>query len=189
MPSPLHLLLTPQLLAFAAIAIILLAVAAISLLISRQGPVYSDADHITGGRARVLRDEIHGFSGKPDYIWREKGRLVPEEIKSGACGPTPRHDNVIQMGVYFFLIEAQLNERPQGGRLKYRNRTFWIENTEDLRAEVLALRDRYEGVQAGLLTPAPHPQPRVCSRCAFQGQCPDAAITRQGAPFLGPRGR
>jgi len=188
-PTPLHQILTPQLLAFAAIAIILLAVAAVSLLISRQGPVYSDADHIAGGRAPVLRDEIHGFSGKPDYIWREKGHLVPEEIKSGACGPTPRHDNVIQMGVYFLLVEAKYHERPQGGRLKYRNRSFWIENNAELRAEVLALRDRYEGVQSGALTPAPHPQPRVCSRCAFQGQCADAAIAGQGAPFLGPLGR
>ena len=189
MPT-LDLLLTPQVLAFALIALILIALAAVSLLMSRQGPVYTDADHLAGPHAPVLRDEIHGLSGKPDYIWREHGQLIPEEVKSGWGGSHPRKDHLIQMGVYFFLVEATYHQRPQGGRLRYRNRTFWIENTEDLRAEVLATRARYEAVLSGEQTAAPSPSPSVCSRCALQAQCPDAAAgRRRPAPFVRPMGR
>ncbi len=171
MPS-LDLLLTRQVLVFLLIALILIVLAAVSLLGSRQGPVYTDADHATGRRARVLRDEVHGLSGKPDYIWRENGQLIPEEVKSRASGPHPARDHVIQLGVYFFLIEAEFHQRPAYGKLRYRNRTFRIENTADLRTEVLAIRERYERVSAGLVPPAPCPADRACRFCTMLDQIP-----------------
>ncbi len=132
--------------------------------------VYSDAQH-TG--AKALRDYRLRLVGKPDYIVRENGALIPEEVKS-AHAARPYESDVIQLGTYFLLIEANYGTQPPYGRLRYANQTFTIQNTDALRADVLAARDRYLAVRDHGEPPTSHPAPGLCRRCAFAHLCPDS---------------
>lgn len=144
--------------------------------------VYSDADHDVRFTPKALRDPVHGLSGKPDYVFREKGSLVVEEVKSGRAGQAsaPRFEHLVQLGAYFLLVEREYGERPAYGRIRYRDRTFQVPNSEALRGQVLAMRDRYERVARGEEAPHPKALPETCRHCPFVVLCPagqDAVAT------------
>ena len=96
-----------------------------------------------GAGETVTLDDVTLFSkrllltGRPDRIVKHGGLFIPEEWKSSKK-VQPWH--LVQLGVYFILIEDHYGVRPphgfvvlQGGR---RER---VENTQDLRERVLAV--------------------------------------------------
>lgn len=149
-----------------------------------RGPhvVYSDADHRTLRSARVLRAPRLGLVAKPDYIFREDGELVVEEVKSASVRGAPYFHHLMQLGVEMLVVEEAFRRRPVCGRLRYRNRTITIANTEDLQQQVLFTLRRYRAVMAGLEPAAATPDIAKCSRC------PVRSICSAGSPYGVPGG-
>lgn len=77
--------------------------------------------------------------GRPDRIVRQDGLLIPEEWKSSK---KVSHGHRLQLGAYFLLIEAEYGERPPFGVVVLGDGSrHEVENTEELRAEVLTIAD------------------------------------------------
>lgn len=91
---------------------------------------------------QVLSSEKYGVRGKPDYIFQKymSRSFIPVELKSGRISdedPSPNQGDLMQLAVYFLLIEDVYGKRPKQGRLVYKNYMFIVKNTRKLRKQVL----------------------------------------------------
>jgi len=106
------------------------------LLAQRLGVVYVD----TGAwqrNAKPLFSNTYQLTGKPDYLVRERNRIIPVEVKSRAAPDAPYLSHVMQLAAYCLLVEDTLGAAAPYGYVHYRDRTFKVEFTRALRAELL----------------------------------------------------
>jgi CRISPR-associated exonuclease Cas4 len=95
--------------------------------------IYEDA---SGLAKNPLYSQRTSLSGKPDYLLKDpSGNLIPVEVKSGYApkGNQPYESHLMQLAVYFFLIEDVLQRRTPYGLIRYRNRTVQVDNDDELR--------------------------------------------------------
>ncbi len=94
--------------------------------------IYADA----GAWKKVEKpfyDAELGLTGKPDYVVKRHGHLIPVEIKSTWAPEKPYDSHIMQLASYCLLLERNYQERPPFGLIKYKNRTFAIRYTDELR--------------------------------------------------------
>src|SRR4051795_3847761 len=85
----------------------------------------------------TLYSERLKLVGRPDRIVRQGGSLIPEEWKSAK---KVSHGHRLQLGAYFLLIEEEYGERPPFGVVVLGDGSrVEVENSEELRSEVLAI--------------------------------------------------
>jgi len=144
--------------------------------LGRVRVVYSD----TGGweeLATPLYAERYGLVGKPDYIVRSREGLAAVEVKPLRRANQPYESDLLQMAAYCLLLEEAWNERPTYGLLRYADKTFRVEWSEELRAELLAtLEDMRELMEqpAALGETMPttqHDMTVRCQACGFHHIC------------------
>ncbi len=132
--------------------------------------IYSD----TGGWGRVekpLYDPATGLTGKPDYLVEQDSRWIPVEVKSGFAPPAPHEGHVFQLAAYCLLVEHATGKRPPYGILRYRNRTYAIDYTPDLEADLRELLGEMR-LQERRGEPArSHAEPGRCARCGYRSGC------------------
>ena len=135
-----------------------------------------------GGGRTVSLDQMtltsrrYGLTGRPDRLVKTGRRMViPEEWKSGRV-LRPWHR--VQVGVYFLLIEDRLGVKPPHGFVVLGDGTrHRIENTLELRAEVLELAGRIRAARARLSEPIPvRPVPGQCRPCGMREHCGQAGF-------------
>lgn len=167
---------------FGVVAMLMLVLlAVVSLAASRQlrrrsglpqgEVVYDDA---SGASGDVLISHRYGLSGKPDYLLDdESGGLIPVEVKSGAAPRTgkPYDSHLMQLAVYFLLVEDTLQKPTPYGLIRYRDRTLRVANTGKLREELLDLLGRMrESLRHGAAQ-RNHSQARRCAGCSVAEAC------------------
>ena len=138
--------------------------------------VYSD----TGGWAkppRPLFSEALQLTGKPDYLVKEKGGLVPVEVKSG---PAPRQGahpgHIYQLAAYCALVTETHGRRPAYGLIRYADKTLRIDYTDALEAELRALLAAMRADDGAADVARSHHSPARCRGCGFREQCEEALI-------------
>lgn len=166
---------------FGVVAMLMLILfAVVSLTVSRQlrrrsglpqgQVVYDDA---SGASGDVLISHRYGLSGKPDYLLDdESGGLIPVEVKSGAAPRTgkPYDSHLMQLAVYFLLVEDALQKPTPYGLIRYRDRTLRVANTEKLREELLDLLEQMRKSLNGTVR-RNHSQARRCAGCSVAKAC------------------
>jgi CRISPR/Cas system-associated exonuclease Cas4 (RecB family) len=122
----------------------------------------------------TLTSRRHGLTGRPDRLIKQDGTIIPEEFKSARV-LWPGHR--AQMGVYFILIEAELNIRPPHGVIVTGDgKRHRIENDDRLRAWVLEIAGKIRAARAAVKVPIPvNPPPAKCRACGMRGQCSQSA--------------
>jgi CRISPR/Cas system-associated exonuclease Cas4 (RecB family) len=123
----------------------------------------------------TLTSRRYGLTGRVDRLLRMDGTIVPEEWKS-ARSLRPWHR--AQMGVYFLLIEAEMNLRPPHGFIVCGDGTrHRIVNDDALRAWVLELAGKIRAARADLRRPIPvNPAPGQCAHCGVRSGCSQARL-------------
>ena len=119
---------------------------------------------------KILVSKKYALSGKPDRVIENSGQIVPYEYKSSNIGDQPWEPHIIQMGVYFIILQEMYPEHMiQYGVVKYRNRSFYIKNSPELKERVLTraqLIRRIKGVPN-----RNHDNPETCSGCKYRSVC------------------
>ncbi len=135
---------------------------------------------LVGGRTvsldRVtLTSRRYGLTGRPDRLVRTGRMVIPEEWKSARV-LRPWHR--IQVGVYFLLIEDRLGVKPPHGFVVLGDGTrHQIENTPELRADVLELAGRIRAARGKLTEPiSVRPVPGQCRPCGMRVHCGQARL-------------
>lgn len=128
----------------------------------------------TGGWGKMdkpLYDSLLQITGKPDYLVEQQGALLPVEVKSSPAPLSPYQGHIYQLALYCLLVERSYGKRPPYGILRYNNRTFAIDYTPELEAELLdLLADMRRDERRGPLDRS-HEEGARCKRCGYQSVC------------------
>ena len=134
--------------------------------------IYQD----TGGHVpeKPLIARKLGLVGKPDYLLNLRGQFIPVEVKPGRHAPQPYESDLLQLAAYCVLIEETSGIAPPYGLLRYAERTFRLDYTEQARADVLALLEEMREALGATDCDRSHDDPRRCASCGFYEQCNQA---------------
>ena len=117
-----------------------------------------------------LYDPVFGLTGRPDYLVKRNGSVIPVEVKSGRSPARPWAGQVLQLAAYCRLVHVSTGNRPHYGILKYADRAFAVDYDESLEnslIDVLVEMRRSEGVEMG----RSHDSPARCRGCGFREHC------------------
>lgn len=95
--------------------------------------VYSDTESSPG---ETLFAKTTNLVGKPDYLIKENGQIIPVEVKTGKTPAEPYQNHVMQLMAYCLLVEENYGAPPPGGYLKYPDKEFKIKYTDQAREAV-----------------------------------------------------
>ncbi len=127
--------------------------------------LYSD----TGVERRLeqpLMDEALGLIGRPDYLVQNADGLVPVEVKSGRTPRQPYPSHIYQLAAYCLLVARNFRQRPSYGIIRYPQRSFRVEFSTALEAQVLSL---LAAMRQGLAHGELHRSHNMAARCAACG--------------------
>lgn len=121
--------------------------------------------------------------GRPDFVFREHGRLIPVEVKSGATPARPYRSHVLQLAAYCLLIEELEGAPPPYGVIAYREGHFRVDYTSALKRELLQVMDEMRrAARAGILPDGVFD--RRCRNCSYRRLCeaesPEGFARRRG---------
>jgi CRISPR-associated exonuclease Cas4 len=110
--------------------------------------------------------------GKPDYIVRHRGHLLPVELKSG--GHTqPLHSHILQLAAYCQILEDISGEFIPEGIVVYNTKPYTISFDPQLRFELaLVTKQMREALQDGMVI-RNHQEPGRCKHCSLRRYCDD----------------
>lgn len=120
-----------------------------------------------------------GLTGKPDYLLDIRGQTIPVEVKPGRRAPRPYESDLMQLAAYCLLVEETGGTAPSYGLLRYAERTFRLDYTQQVRDDLLALLDEMRAALDQQECTRSHDDPRRCRNCGFFAQC-DEAIGANG---------
>ncbi len=139
--------------------------------------LYSDADHTqpTETLSCDLPDAVGALVGKPDYILKQEGRLIPLEYKSGRAPQRlfPSHEH--QVAAYFLLIESRYGAgaAPSHGVVRFSDgKEFRVENSAGLRQTVIDQARRMIDISRGAVEAhRDHHSRAKCAACEYFPVC------------------
>jgi CRISPR-associated exonuclease Cas4 len=120
---------------------------------------------------KPLFSKRHRLTGRPDYLVKERGRVIPVEVKSAPSPPTPYRSHVLQLAAYCLLVEEEYGRTPLYGIIKYHDRALAIDYSSRLRAELLGtLAQMRHDLAAADVAPS-HSNPNRCQSCGCAANC------------------
>jgi CRISPR-associated exonuclease Cas4 len=135
--------------------------------------VYTD----TGAMRKVekpLYDAQLNLTGRPDYLVKQRSTWIPVEVKSGWAPSVPYDSHALQLAAYCALVERATGKRPPYGILKYRNRSFEVEFTQQLESDLMNLLvEMRNQIRRGEAARS-HEMAARCSRCGYRSRCDQA---------------
>jgi CRISPR-associated exonuclease Cas4 len=152
-------------------AIVFLALAALALIIASRAP-------FTNAEAEpLLVDAAHRLRGRPDYILKKKGKLIPVELKPLRQSATLYESDLLQLGTYLLLVRANHAEAFAGyGYVRYREKVFRVPLTEALEARCLATADRVREARTATHVHRTHNIAAKCGACAHRAACGESLV-------------
>lgn len=125
---------------------------------------------------KPLYDPARKLTGRPDYLVRQGGAVIPVEVKSARVGALPYDSHVFQLAVYCHLVAVTFGQRPPFGILHYPNRTFRIPYTAELEAQLFNLLEELRADERRRNVPRSHEQPPRCARCGYCAVCDQSLV-------------
>ena len=132
--------------------------------------LYSD----TGAWRRVEKpyfDPAWGLAGKPDYVIDTREGRIPVEVKSTTANSL-YDSHIIQLAAYCRLVEVNSGQRPPLGLIKYRNRVFEVEYTDELESKLETLIHEIRSSDPWQDVPRSHQSRARCAGCGYAEGCP-----------------
>ena len=120
---------------------------------------------------RPLFSRRYLLTGKPDYLVEERGQIIPVEVKSTAPPPQPYRSHVLQLAAYCLLVEEVYGQRPDHGLIHYPGRTFAVDYTPQLRAELIEVLEEMRDDLSAADVPRDHESPHRCRACGYREEC------------------
>jgi CRISPR-associated exonuclease Cas4 len=135
--------------------------------------VYEDSGATRRLEQPLFAEELN-LVGRPDYLIENKHGLVPVEVKSGRTPSKPFQSHIFQLAAYCALVEVNFDQRPAYGIIRYPQRSFTVEFTEELERQLFSLlADMREALQMGELHRS-HRNPARCNACGFLAMCDES---------------
>jgi CRISPR-associated exonuclease Cas4 len=111
------------------------------------------------------------LAGKPDYIVARGDHFIPVEVKPRCIAGRPFLSDVLQLAAYCLLIEENFEQAPPYAILKYATQTFPVENTPQLRRQLLTTMESMRRDLTNAEVAPSHHSPRRCRACGYREHC------------------
>jgi CRISPR-associated exonuclease Cas4 len=157
-----------------ALALLALLIGLASAYLMRRGGLRGriiSSDSVVAQRARTLRSARYGVVGKPDYLLKERGAIVPVELKPTRESDTPWLRDVVQLAAYCLLLEEHEPRFGGYGYLRYASQTFRIDFTPRVKTELLRTLASMRTDLTSSTVSRSHRDARRCARCSFVRVC------------------
>jgi len=112
-----------------------------------------------------------GLTGKPDYLVKAGGSIVPVEVKSGRAPAAPYDSHIYQLAAYCLLVERVYGKRPPYGIIHYSSRDFAVDYTTQLESALLDELAAIRRDESRAHVPRSHEEAARCRKCGFQLVC------------------
>jgi CRISPR-associated exonuclease Cas4 len=132
--------------------------------------IYDDS----GAWSRVeepFYDPLLRLTGKPDYLVAQGDSIIPVEVKSSNAPITPYQSHVYQLAAYCLLVEKATGKRPSHGILRYNNRTFSVDYTQQSEASLLDVLVEMRQMERRGDVKRSHEEPARCAACGYRSTC------------------
>ena len=113
----------------------------------------------------------HRLTGKPDYLLKNDGEIVPIEIKSGTAPSQPYPSHMLQLAAYCLLVQETYNVRPSHGIVRYPGQTFAVDFVPELEDRLLATLDEIRQDAEADDVSRSHNNPAQCAACGYRPFC------------------
>jgi len=162
---------------------LILALFLIAFLLLRQSAARRRESGLPGGRVvysdtgtwgavdQALYDPVWDLTGKPDYLIRQGGTIIPVEVKSGRTPSAPYDSHIYQLAAYCLLVERVMDVRPEYGLIKYPQRIYRVDYTPALERSLKDLLDEIRAGQRKRALDRSHQEPARCRSCGFGSLC------------------
>lgn len=137
--------------------------------------IYTD----TGGWGEVERPLYYPplkLTGKPDYLVRQQGVIIPVEVKSGRAPESPYDSHIFQLASYCLLVEKTFGKRPPYGIIHYKDRDFAIDYTPELENALMELLADMRRDEIKNSVDRSHEHAPRCARCGFRDLCDQSLV-------------
>jgi CRISPR-associated exonuclease Cas4 len=152
-------------------ALIFLALAAIAFLIASRAP-FTEAE-----AEPFLVDQSRHLRGRPDYLLKKRGKLIPVEVKPLRESQVLYDSDLLQLTTYMLLVRANHADAFAGyGYVRYREKVFRVYLTEALEARCLATADRVRAARTASVVHRTHDVAAKCGACAHRAACGEALV-------------
>jgi CRISPR-associated exonuclease Cas4 len=135
--------------------------------------IYTDTNE-WGEVEAPLFDPVTRLTGRPDYLVRQKGMVIPVEVKSGRVPDSPYDSHIFQVAAYCLLVEREFGRRPPYGIIHYGKRSFAVDYTEELESALLDLMTEMRKVERKKNVERSHETVPRCRGCGFAYTCEQA---------------
>ncbi len=132
--------------------------------------IYTDTRN-WGAVEKPLHDPNLGLTGKPDYLVKQGGRIIPVEVKSGRTPDAAYDSHIFQLAAYCLLVHKTLGKRPPYGIIHYPGRDFAIDYTPELEAVLLDNLVNMRRDEHRASVGRSHEEAHRCARCGFRNVC------------------
>ena len=132
--------------------------------------IYTD----TGGWGEVERPLYYSplkLTGRPDYLVRQNGFLIPVEVKSGRAPAAPYDSHIFQLASYCLLVEKTYGKRPPYGIIHYNDRNFAVDYTPELEFALMDLLADMRRDEIKDEVDRSHEHAARCASCGFRNLC------------------
>lgn len=119
---------------------------------------------------KPLYDPVSEITGRPDYLVKQDGFVIPVEVKSGRP-ESPYDSHIFQLAAYCLLVEREFGTRPPYGIIHYQHRNFSIEYTQDLEDALLDLLTEIRRDDRRKNIARSHQHLARCRSCGYTNIC------------------
>lgn len=132
--------------------------------------IYADTSR-WGPVEEPLYDASLGLTGRPDYLVQQGDRLIPIEVKSTRAARGPYDAHIYQLAAYCLLVERVYGKRPAYGILHYPDRTYAIDFTPTLEADLLEILSSMRAMERRKRVARSHASAARCHGCGYRHTC------------------
>jgi len=137
--------------------------------------IYSDTD-TWGKLERSLYYPPLKLTGKPDYLVRQNGMVIPVEVKSGRVPEAPYDSHIFQLASYCLLVEKTYGKRPPYGIIHYNDKDFAIDYTPELEFALMELLAEMRRDERKGNVDRSHEQTARCAHCGYRNICDQSLV-------------
>jgi CRISPR-associated protein Cas4 len=124
----------------------------------------------------MLVSKKYGLRGRPDYVLKKDGKLIPIEVKTGRVPRGPLFSHIIQLAAYCLLIEDRYDQPPPYGIIRYAGVQHQIDYTDDLKKILVSKINEMKKVFDGGEAHRNHNRPNKCKGCSRRELCPEKLV-------------
>jgi len=135
--------------------------------------IYVDTNQWTKVEKPLYDPELN-LTGKPDYVVRSGDTYIPVEVKSSRIYQRPYESHLYQLAAYCLLVERTYGNRPEYGILHYKDKTYAIDFTPQLKGALLDLLAEMRSCWESQDVDRSHNARKRCASCSYRSVCDQA---------------